>query len=332
MFRKLIAAWAIFAATTSLIRTVSLASPDSPPSPGVDANGSLLPDSTDETITVGSVTREHTEADKSSLVDTIGKYFLVRKSFLTSDDASEPAKFSWTKSKGESSFYELDFALGLNPKGFPFLHNGYSTPGWDVNWKIQPTFEAHTSTKVKAEQDSLSGRLPVSLYFQPNRDDAFISQHKVMISMVYETDRYQETATFGGDFYYTPTIPALAAGVEQSSGDLTFRWRPFIGVEGGHILENDNGALDPSKSEFFRFVFKLHADLWIGKQFALAGDYSMRSELIGRRETHPYVEASPTLFLDKDHHFSVGLSYKRGKTTPDFSEVNSFNAWVGLLF
>jgi hypothetical protein len=332
MFRKLAAVWAIFAVTPCLIGNKCLASPDSPPSLGVDANGSLLPDSTDETITVGTVTGGAPETDKSSLLDDIGNYFLFRKSFLTSDDASEPAKFSWTKSKGESSFYELDFALGLNPQGFPFLHNGYSTRDWDVNWKIQPTFEAHTSTKTKAEQDSLSGRLPVSLYFQPNREDAFISQHKVAISMVYETDRHQETATFGGDLYYTPTIPALAAGIEQSSGDLTFRWRPFVGVEGGHILENDNGALDPSKSEFFRFVFKLHADLWIGKQFVLAADYSMRTELIGRNETHPYVEVSPTLFLDKDRHFSVGLSYKRGKTTPDFSDINSINAWVGLLF
>lgn len=295
----------------------------------VDANGNRLPGSVDGDITVANVTTNSQE--ESSLLDNLGDYFLLRKSFLTADDATEPAKFSWTKAKGGSAFYELDLALGLNPKGFPFLHSGTSSQYWEFNWKIQPTFEAHTSTNEKAAQDSLSGRLPVSLYLQPNFE-TFISQHKVVISLVYETDRHQETATIGGDLYYTPTIPALAIGVEKTIDSVTFRWRPFFGVEGGHILENDNGALDPSKSEFFRLVIKLHADVWIGKQFVVSADYSVRDELSGNRGAHHYFEISPTLFLDKDHHFSVGLTFKRGKTTPDFSDVDSINAWVGILF
>lgn len=302
---------------------------DSSDSAVVDANGNRLPGSDDGNITVANVAT--TPPEENSLLNNLGDYFLLRKSFLTSDDATEPAKFSWTKSKGESAFYEFDLALGLNPNGFPFLHSGTSTQYWEFNWKIQPTFEAHTSTKAKAEQDSLSGRLPVSLYLQPNFE-TFVSQHKIAISLVYETDRHQETTTIGGDLYYTPTIPALAIGVEKTFNKVTFRWRPFIGLEGGHILENDNNALDPSKSEFFRLVLKFHADVWIGKHFVVSADYSMRDDLLGDSAVHHYYEVSPTLFLDKDHHFSVGVTFKRGKTTPDFSDVDSINAWVGVLF
>src|ERR1700730_502856 len=317
-----------FAATTLScllsIASVSLcASSEAASANAIDANGNQLPAKTDAT--------NATEKDKPSLLTDISNYLMLRKSFLTAEDKDEPAKFSWTKSEGEPSFYEFDLALGLNPKGFPFLHSGRSTESWDFNRKIQPTFEAHTSTQQKAEQDSLSARLPVTLYLQPNFD-TFVSQHLLAISFVYETDRHQDTSTIGGDVYYTPTIPSLAAGIEQTAGALAFRWRPFIGFEGGHILENDKGALDPSENEFCRFVLKLHADLWIGKQFALAADYSLRTELTGNQSTHGYFEVSPIVYLDKDHHFSAGLTYKRGKTTPDFSDVDSVNVWMGVLF
>ena len=281
--------------------------------------------------TVDTSGTDSSSSQDQSLLTDISKYLLVRKSFLTTDDKDEPAKFSWTKSEGESSFYEFDLAVGPNPDGFPFLHTGKSTDAWDYNWKIQPTFETHISTQTKAEQDSLSARLPVTLCLQPNFV-TFVSQHWLAASLVYETDRHQDTSTIGGDILYSPTIPALAAGVETSTGSFSFRWRPFVGFEGGHIIDNSKAALDVNQSEFCRYVGKLHADLWIGKQFVLATDASLRTDLIGDRGTHGYFEVSPILYFDKGHHFSAGLTYKRGKTTPNFSDVDSLNVWLGVLF
>src|ERR1700730_14097039 len=180
-----------FAATTLScllsIASVSLcASSEAASANAIDANRNQLPAKTDAT--------NATEKDKPSLLTDISNYLMLRKSFLTAEDKDEPAKFSWTKSEGEPSFYEFDLALGLNPKGFPFLHSGRSTEFWDFNWKIQPTFEAHTSTQQNPHHHLLSARPPNTPNHQPNPQTS-LPQHRHTTPPPHKTHRHHQTST-----------------------------------------------------------------------------------------------------------------------------------------
>jgi hypothetical protein len=82
----------------------------------------------------------------------------------------------------------------------------------------------------------------------------------------------------------------------------------------------------------------LHGDLYITPSFEIAADYSHRTFLTGGGNSFDYVELSPILYLDgspddpTSHHFSIGMTLKNGKTTPQFKSVNSISAWLGIKF
>jgi hypothetical protein len=40
----------------------------------------------------------------------------------------------------------------------------------------------------------------------------------------------------------------------------------------------------------------------------------------------------PTLPTNGEPHFSIGITYKRGNDAPDFANVDSVNAWLGVRF
>jgi hypothetical protein len=56
------------------------------------------------------------------------------------------------------------------------------------------------------------------------------------------------------------------------------------------------------------------------------------SFIYGNGRGYSYAEISPVYYFDEDQHFSVGLTYKVGNTTPDFRNVNSVNAFFGVKF
>lgn len=318
-------------------------------------------DSSDSAVQTQPVTTA--TPPSKSLAKRIGEQITVRKTFLSEakddpdsilpTDEGEPARFSWTHSRGEASFYTLDFAVLWHPtvNHKPILDWQHEGSDFLLAWYVQPVFEAHVSNEAKAEQNSLTYRIPFTLTLSPATHanmpglgdvllpsrDAFIKGHEIIASPVYETDRTNKVQTLGGDIYYTPTvIPALAVGKEAALGPVTFRWRPYVGFEGGHIRDDRNNPMLGDQSGYARFAMKLHAELWIDifapDQFVLTADYFLRRDFAGDNLTHNFWEISPTLYLDKDHALSTGLSWKRGSTPPTFEKVDSFVIWVGAKF
>jgi hypothetical protein len=291
---------------------------------------------------------ESTTKSSETFLDQISKQISIRKSFLSADDESEPAKFSWTKNKGEDSIYTFDFALLLHPQWnnktlFDWQH---SFSNFILGWQLEPTFEAHISTDATSAQDSLSYRLPVTLDFQPNTDDsyiqvpnagdAYIQGIRLIVSSVYETDQNANTRTLGGDIFVTPTIPKLGIGAGLPLGPLVFRWRPFVGFEGGNVIDDGGNVALRDTSDYFRFSLKLHTELWLNlwfpNQFECALDYYFREALANGTAGYNYLEVSPIFYFDERQHFSTGLTYKRGKTTPQFADVDTLTVWVGMKF
>ena len=310
---------------------------------------------TKEPETAASGTKPSTQPE--SLGKKIAEQISIRKSFLSDDDEAEPAKLNWTDARGESPFYTLDLAVLLHPTVYvngrprPLFDSEYTFSGGSrLDWNIKPTFEAHISTETGSEQDSLSYRMPLTLTFSPRHfenvdgfpvavadKNAFVQGHRLIISPVYETDRVNSTETIGGDIFYTPTIvKSLAIGKEAVLGPLSLRWRPYIGFEGGHIIDDGGNPALLNQSEYARFALKLHAELWLKifdpDQFVVASDYYFRQSFTDDTPAYNYVEVSPILYLDKEHFLSTGLTYKRGKSTPKFEDINSLSVWLGVKF
>lgn len=71
--------------------------------------------------------------------------------------------------------------------------------------------------------------------------------------------------------------------------------------------------------DYARLLFRLQAQIHVFGGFNLAADYYFRQFLNGNGNGYSYAEISPIYYFDEDQHFSVGLTYKIGNTTPDFS-------------
>jgi hypothetical protein len=300
---------------------------------------------------------------KESTFKTLEDYFSIRKSFLSADDETEPANFSWTRAVGAPSFYSIDVAILLKGHsnnnesvGFSFLGGRTDLGDYKLRWKIEPTFEAHISTNNTNAQDSMSARLPVTLSWEPHSLDAQISEWFLTASPVYEFDRLNNNQTIGGDAFLTANVFSVGIGQFlwltgrptprfQPDNGVVFHWRPFVGFEAGHVIDAEAGTVLSEQSEFARFATKLHAELaWVHKRaeseknelpytnrFIVAANYYFRHDFIGG-STHNYFDVSPTWYLDDEEHFSVGLTYKRGETTPKFAKVDELTLWLGTKF
>jgi hypothetical protein len=267
-----------------------------------------------------------------SLTDTnlhISKTLTVGQS--ADGKAAEPARFAWTRPSTGDAVFTIDAALSyiLTLPSFQFGSLGTG------EFFLQPAIEAHTSTNPKAQQDSISAKIPLQFVLVP-KNESLIASHYFAISPVYETDHAKNTETYGGDLFYSPTIPSLYIGSSEAISSLpswiAFGWRPFVGIEGGAATQPPSTEGYKVPSEYARFVFKLHADLLFSNRFALALDFVHRTFIAGDDASFDYFEISPIYYFDEDQHFSIGVTYKNGYTTPQFSKVDSLSAWLGLKF
>ena len=272
---------------------------------------------------------------------------------IASIASSDPARLSWTKPSNGSAFYQVDAAVLWRPD---FLSSGTQLAGHPIAWFVEPSFEAHVSSEPGSAQNQLSYRSPLTLEYFPGGNEViagmdnpnavparhFVTVHTFIISPTYQSDQDNNTRLFEGEIFYTPTIPSLAAGIRQPLFGLTkvqFRWRPYIGFELGDYLDENGSTGATSKSAISRFVFRSAAELSLADRFSVTGSYVSRVELNEGGTSFNYGEVSGLMFLDptlptngEPPHFSIGITYKRGNDAPDFANVNSVNAWLGIQF
>ncbi len=276
-------------------------------------------------VTGGALSDRHLHISKSTTVKQDNNRFLV-----------EPARFALTEPTSGPLVFTIDAALSYSltlPPIKNFLGIG------PAEAFLQPTVEAHTSTSVTAQQDSISAKVPVQLVVNPTNQQLLgITSHFFSLSPVYETDHLKKTETYGGEVLYSPTIPALKIGslytIPLLPSVLQFGWRPYFGIEGGEADQTASAIGFKLPTEFVRTVFKLHSNLYTSsKRFGLAVEFVNRTFLNGDVSSFNYMEISPVYYFDPEtQHLSLGLTYKNGYTSPQFSLVDSFSAWVGIKF
>jgi hypothetical protein len=279
--------------------------------------------------------------------------FASLSSSVASTASSEPARVSWTKPSNGSAFYQLDAAVLWRPY---FLSSGTEFLGNPIAWFIEPTFETHVSSEPGSAQNQLTYRSPVTFEYFPGGKEIlagmdnpnavptrrFITVNTFIISPTYQTDQDNNTRLIEGELFYTPTIPSLAIGIRQPVFGLKkvqFRWRPYTGFELGDYLSQNKATGFASESNISRFVFRAAADLSLGERFSLTGSYVSRIEVGEAGKSFNYGQVSGQLFLDptlpandEPPHFSIGITYEKGNDAPDFTNVDSVNAWLGVRF
>ena len=153
----------------------------------------------------------------------------------------------------------------------------------------------------------------------------------------YETDQKTDITNYGNAILVAPFVPKLGIGGPWHWGFIYPSWQPYIGLESGYV----GTAKSPLRSDtdFQRFVLKLHGQVFVTQYFEFAVDYTHRTFLgsgpfiSDDRTNFDYYELAALFWIDPiDQHFSIGVSYKNGESTPKFSDVESVNAFLGIKF
>ncbi len=168
--------------------------------------------------------------------------FSIRSSseFFENAQFGHPAKISWTKSKGQKSFYTIDAAVLWRPDVLrknwitineddpanPSVEHTQHTQfmGGHLHWQIAPSFEAHVSTEVGASKDQLRYAAETALRWDTpsgikdelNAAAGKFEQMPLRVSAVninlspeYVTDRGNHIQTTGGILTIAPVVPRL---------------------------------------------------------------------------------------------------------------------------
>lgn len=282
------------------------------------------------------------------------KNISISRSTTKQGDEKRPAQFALNHTK-DGTFIGIDAAVAYKVGEFAPWHfaNGYSAvPVFSVG------AEAHTTTQApsKREEDSLAFKTPFELHISPSTPRF---GNSFALTPSYERNRKKTVETYGGSLLWSPSVGSSHEGLLALAQTGRFiplsrifttlesdypgiLWRPWFGAELGERLMSDSADADASKAYggdrgFARLVITGRFDVYLTRNFDIAIDVSHRKFLTGSELGFSYVEVSPTLFLDgaaqdEDTRFSVGFTYKNGKTTPQFKNVNSISAWLGVRY
>jgi hypothetical protein len=272
--------------------------------------------------------------DEQGFIADMAKVVSLRRSFFGADADTEPAHFSWTQTRDDSS-YTIDGAVSL--VSLAQWQSFRLGDDWNMKIEPEPTFEAHVSTEKDAASDSLTARLPFRFILAPSDPTGkFFKSHVFCLSAVYETDSDCDTRSIRLEPLYTPNIEVLAIGQRMKLfGDrsaVSFRWRPYVGAEMGRVLDPGDANTAGDSRDFTNLVLRLYGEVWFGERFVVTADFVEHCTSQGERRTYQYGEISPILYVDKFKHLSVGMSFKDGMESQTSQDVRSLSLWAGLKF
>jgi hypothetical protein len=285
----------------------------------------------------------------------IGQPHLSKSSVAANTAAGQlqggPAQFNWSTPETQKSSYSVDAAATIEIE--PLL--GLGVTPWD-QLRVVPTAEAHTSSITTGQQNSISGKLqiiqpftlssPVTLLAPVNTEpyQTLLPTLKsegalLQITPNYETNRQQTLETYGSDILLTPLFTPLY----RNGSKYVLTVVPSIGLESGFVYGVAKHSIYGQGDDFSRFVARLHGELYITRYFLVVADFYDRMFLTASKLNYAFIDVSPNIILNPDPssslgtdpmklQFSVGLDFKYGKTTPQFNEVHSISAFLGLKF
>jgi hypothetical protein len=280
---------------------------------------------------------------------------------LLSSGSADPATLTYTFNSGEDTFkldaavifkaYDGNFNNKLIKKLVDAQKNGTTYEsikndlGSITGLTIAPVIEAHISSSDRATDNSLQFQVPFVLRFtdarpiaqtllKPGQDPEipFLFAQHFIGSPKFTTDRDFRTKVIGFDLLYTPTIPSVGMGASIPFGKFEFRWRPLVGFEFEHILDNPDNLFSLPVDNFARATGRLRLQLAYNKSFVLSSDYIFRFNLTNGNKIHQYLDLSAIYYLDKNQIVSIGASYKVGENSPRFEYNEEVSLFLGFKF
>lgn len=269
--------------------------------------------------------------------------------------ADEPAKFSWTHARGESSYYSIDAAVLFTPAWLDWHWDKVETgendelQGWVVGGRIRPAFEAHVSTQEGANRNQLTYSALIQgryKWFPGGHDNVrtealnperlpFLSAHYFELSPVYVTDRVASVRTWGMDLRYEPSIPFLNLNHDAARRLFGLPWLEgsMKGSVGFAFRKYERGSpMATADADYGELVAAYEGEVVLFRRLTLRAKYGAASDLWGDMKSHDLFEGSAEVLLDERNHFTVGVSYIYGEEEPTFAKVDSITAWVGVKF
>jgi hypothetical protein len=271
--------------------------------------------------------------------------------------SDNPAKFTWTHSKGQDDFYTINLAVLYTPSWLNWRWDRLETDkpenrelhDWIFGGRIRPAFEAHVSTQTGAARDELKyailfeGRIKyfpgeeanIRTIALPAEDLPLISVHHFALAPVYVTDRVASVRSWGLDALYEPSVPYLNLNHDNSRRLLGLSWLEgsMKGSLGLAFREYDQGKpVAMHDNDYGLFVGHIEIALTVFGRLKLSADYSANTDLWGNMKSHDLFQGSAEVMVDKKNHFTVGATYVHGEEEPMFEKVDSITAWVGVKF
>ena len=273
------------------------------------------------------------------------------------DQGARPAQFSWTHQKGSLSTYGIDAALSYKQD----LATSQSLV-------LVPAIEAHLSNAKSNVENNITAQAPLILNSQIPEGpigSPWLYGNAFSVGPSFQTDRLHHFEIFEGDFLYTPLLndlPYLDRIIHITTGAvvpignrvgkehtvlapwLSVILLPSFGFQGGEALKYSRSSVYTQDPDYIRFIAKLHADIWSTEWLHFGIDYTHINFLNGSGRPFDFVSFSPVVYpaalfvtdenlsLKDLQTFSFGLTFKFGKSAPQFQETQSISAWLGVKF
>ncbi|MEM7147979.1 MAG: hypothetical protein AAF591_22940 [Verrucomicrobiota bacterium] len=156
-----------------------------------------------------------------------------------------------------------------------------------------------------------------------------------------ETDRDFETHRLSAELMITPTMDSLALGRYQSfffTPDewLRWRWRPFLTIDGGGVINNDGGDGVLKDSHFqaelrtaLSFEFPGLANTFGFEEVTLSANHHLFF-ISEDSETYDYLTVTAELMLTEN--IGLNLNYNSGRNAPGFVREETFSGGLSVRF
>jgi len=274
------------------------------------------------------------------IFDQIQQWVSVRKSFLQSKDVGQPALLSLIhytandhtrEARGSHTVFNVRGGLALTSPRLEFPHDlGALT----LDWHPIAVIEANVSTDARVGRDKIVHRLGIDGVLFRSIPRPWWSGHNFTATFDYMTDQDYRSVVLGGTAQYSPNFRLIGIGEYKQLGTLLlfFRWRPYLGLTAGSV-ENEGGReVFQDIESYINGYFRIGGDLLIGTRLHLTPEMTLWQELKNREHSYGLFSVSFRYSLDEEDRLSVGVSYTRGKDSPEFIGQEELAFGLGIKF
>jgi hypothetical protein len=262
----------------------------------------------------------------------------VRRSFLRAKDIARPATFSVThfganddtrEAGRPRTVFDVAGAVALKIHEFNPVVGSYT-----LQWSPVAVFEADISTDAKVGRDKIIYRLGADGVLYETIPTPGWTGHNFTATFDYTTDRNYHSSVVGGTAQYSPNILPIGIGHSLRVGTLPlwFRWRPYVGLTGGAVLDDGGKKALQGIDSFVNMYVRAGADVLFGSRLHLTPEVTWFQELQHRKKSHGLFTVGLRYSIDDKDRLSVEVGYSRGEDSPEFVDQDQLTFGLGIKF